>query len=513
MTNSTPATEIACVVRFRHASTTDGAARSATSRMAPGPLPSATASRSTLLASRATTRTSVLSSRASSAISRLSASSSPTQMMAAASATPAASRPSAASSMTTVVPALRSSSTIRIASASRPQTMVCPRILSRLLRKPPCCGTADPVASGARRVASSWLVCRSVLVVGFVGGGWDGVGVGSARLREWRGVKPVAAPSGVAIGTRLRTSAGDERVLDLVAEHVGRLRRADLSRVMRPQPADPSLDADARRQARRDRLNTRKAALTAESSARWANAIIAANDDQYRLARDAQYRHVAGLRAAIATIEKRLAAPTGDTLTVVRRKARRGEVRGYPTRAERFQKQRRLQHFRGELARVEAERAQNRVRVVEGGTRLAKTRHHLDTAGMTAAQWRDEWDATRYRITANGSGDEPFGNLTITVTPDGQVSIRLPKLLEHLTNAKRGRYVLSGRAVFHHRDQEGSPRITGGKSVSYTITRTSGRAGRYLTAAWATPAPTAPASVGGSPDDTVLAAGRGVGVD
>jgi IS605 OrfB family transposase len=339
------------------------------------------------------------------------------------------------------------------------------------------------------------------------------MGVGSAGLREWRAVKPVAAPSGVAISTRLRTSAGDEHVLDLVAEHVGRLRRADLSRVMRPQPADPSLDADARRQARRDRLNTRKAALTAESSARWANAIIAANDDQYRLARDAQRRHVTGLRAAIATIEKRLAAPTGDTLTVVQRKARRGEVRGYPTRAERFQKQRRLQHLRGELARVEAQRAQNRVRVVEGGARLAKTRHHLDTAGMTAAQWRDEWDASRYRITANGSGDEPFGNLTITLTPDGQVSIRLPKPLEHLANAKRGRYVLSGRAVFHHRGQEWSARITGGKSVSYTITRTSGRAGRYLTAAWATPAPTAPASVGGSPDGTVFAAGPVVGVD
>ncbi|MBV9169627.1 MAG: hypothetical protein JOZ81_06055 [Chloroflexi bacterium] len=45
---------------------------------------------------------------------------------------------------------------------------------------------------------------------------------------------------------------------------------------------------------RRDRLNTRKKGLTAASSARWADAIIAANDDQYRLARDAQYRHFIG---------------------------------------------------------------------------------------------------------------------------------------------------------------------------------------------------------------------------
>jgi hypothetical protein len=250
-------------------------------------------------------------------------------------------------------------------------------------------------------------------------------------------VKAVAAPSGVAIGTRLRTCADDERVLDLVAEHLGRLRRADLASACRPQPLAGDLDIDVRRQTRRARLNARKAALTAESSARWANAIIATNDDQYRLARDAQYRHLVGLRAAIAIIEKRLAAPTGDTLTVAQRKARRGtkSPKGYATQAERFAKQRRLQHLRAELARAEAHRAENRVRVVEGGASVAKTRHHLDAAGLTPAQWRDRWGAARYRITANGSGDEPFGNLTITVTPHGQVSVRLPKPLEHLANA------------------------------------------------------------------------------
>jgi hypothetical protein len=327
-------------------------------------------------------------------------------------------------------------------------------------------------------------------------------------------VKPVAAPSGVAVTTRLRTSAQDERVLDLVAEHVGRLRRADLARVVRPEPVDPIVDGDALRQARRDRLNARKSGLTAQSSARWANAIIAGNDDQYRLARDAQYRHIAALRAAIATITKRLAAPTADSLTVRAPNARRGRaVKGYATRAERFQKQRRLQHLRAELARAEAAREANRVEVVEGGARLAKSRHHLDSAGLTPADWRDRWDAARYRITANGSGDEPFGNLTITVTPHGQVSVRLPKPLEHLANAQRGRYVLSGTAVFSHRGEEWMARITGGKSVSYTITREPGRAGRYLTASWATPAlPSIPAAAGGRRQDG-CAAGPVVGVD
>ena len=332
------------------------------------------------------------------------------------------------------------------------------------------------------------------------------------RLREWRGVKPVAGPSGVAITTRLRTTDEDEVVLDAVAAHLGEMRRADLAAVCRPEPPAAGLGADARRRVRRERLNTRKGRLTAQSSARWANAIIGANDDQYRLSRDAQYRHIIGLRAAIATIEKRLAQPTGDTLTAGERNARRGRVKGYPTQAERFHKQRRLQHLRADLARAEADRDALRVRVTDGTKRLAKARHNLDAAGLTEEGWRENWDCARYRIQATGSGDEPFGNLTLIVTPDGQVSVRLPKPLEHLANAKHGRYVLSGTATFSHRADEWLARITGGQSVSYTITRKPGRAGRYLTAAWATPAGPDCAAAGAA-DADVVAAGPVVAVD
>jgi hypothetical protein len=81
----------------------------------------------------------------------------------------------------------------------------------------------------------------------------------------------------------------------------------------------------------------------------------------------------------------------------------------------------------------------------------------------------------------------PFGNLTITVTPAGEISLRLPKPLEHLANAPRGRYQLSCPAVFPYRDHEWAQRIGGANSVSYTITRKAGHGGRYLTAAWAIP--------------------------
>jgi IS605 OrfB family transposase len=336
----------------------------------------------------------------------------------------------------------------------------------------------------------------------------------TGKLRPWRGVKPVAAPAGVAITTRLRTTADEERVLDAVAEHLGRLRRADLAAMSHSQPVDAGLSAEERRSLRRGRLNRRKKALTAQSSARWANAIIAANDDQYRLARDAQYRHILGLRNALATVEKRLAAPTADTLSVAERKARRKQraTKGYATQAERFEKQRRCQHLRAQLARVEADCAQGKVHVVIGGKRLAHTRHHLDDADLTAAQWRDTWDAARYRISANGSPEEPFGNLTITVTPDGDVSVRLPKPLEHLANTPRGRYTLSGSAVFSHRGDEWLARVTGATSVSYTITRKPGRAGRYLTASWAIPSPPYRAAPCGAGND-VYVSGPVVGVD
>jgi hypothetical protein len=339
--------------------------------------------------------------------------------------------------------------------------------------------------------------------------------VTAVKLRQWRGVKPVAGPAGAAITTRMQTTPEDERVLDQVAQHVGGLRRADLAAVSRPQPLDPAMDDEAKRQARRDRLNNRKKALTAQSSARWANAVIAGNDAQYRLARDAQHRHLIGLRAAIATIEKRLAAPTDDFLSPEQRRAHRKAKlpKGYATQSERFQKQRRLQRLRATLDRVSADRDSHRVHVVDGGKRLAKTRHNLDSASLTVSGWREEWDCARDRIEANGSGDEPFGNLTITVTQDGEVSLRLPKQLEHLANAPRGRYLLSGRAVFAYRADEWRARITGGQSVAYAITRRAGRAGRYLTAAWGCPPSMSDLMGAPDPGGEVRAEGPVVGVD
>ena len=103
-----------------------------------------------------------------------------------------------------------------------------------------------------------------------------------------------------SITTRLRTTAADAAVLNAVGEHLGRLRRADLAATCHPQPLPAGLGRDALRRVWCERLNRRKRGLTASSSARWANAIIWASDERYRLAREAQHRHIIGRRAVMA---------------------------------------------------------------------------------------------------------------------------------------------------------------------------------------------------------------------
>ena len=121
------------------------------------------------------------------------------------------------------------------------------------------------------------------------------------------------------ITTRLRLRPRRARARP-VAAHLGRLRRADLAAVT-PSPS-PSIRTSREAHASSPPAQHPQKAFTAQSSARWANAIIAANDDQYRLSRDAQHRHIIGLRAAIATIEKRLASPPPTPSPHEQRRAR-----------------------------------------------------------------------------------------------------------------------------------------------------------------------------------------------
>jgi IS605 OrfB family transposase len=149
------------------------------------------------------------------------------------------------------------------------------------------------------------------------------------------------------------------------------------------------------------------------------------------------------------------------------------------------------------------------VHVVEGGRRLLRKRHNLHKAGLTLPQWRAEWVRERLWFQANGSPDEPFGNLTITITPGGQLSMRLPHQLEHMANTRDGRYVFAAHAAFAHRSDEWAARVMpdgAGRSqaVSYRITAHP-RSGWMLTASWCAPKWQAP--------ETVVAPCRPFGLD
>jgi hypothetical protein len=127
------------------------------------------------------------------------------------------------------------------------------------------------------------------------------------------------------------------------------------------------------------------------------------------------------------------------------------------------------------------------VRVVRGGKRLARTRHHLSDAQLTEAQWRRRWEAERWFVQADGESGKRYGNETIRISPDGEVSIKLPAPLAQLANAPHGRYVLACRVGFPHRGQEWADRVAANRAVAYRIHLDVARGRWYVTASWQIP--------------------------
>ncbi len=157
---------------------------------------------------------------------------------------------------------------------------------------------------------------------------------------------------------------------------------------------------------------------------------------------------------------------------------------GYRSRGEWFGKTRRLAVLQQRLAHVEADWAAGHVRVVRGGKRLLHNRLHLAEAGLTVAQWRGQWEAARWFLSADGETGKRFGNETVRVSPDGEVSVRLPAPLAHLANAAHARYVLTGTARFAHRGQQWAQRVSANQAVAYRIHFSPDKQRWYLDAAW-----------------------------
>lgn len=277
-------------------------------------------------------------------------------------------------------------------------------------------------------------------------------------------------PSGVAIRDRLKhLTPQDEKVLRLVGAHLGHLASLDLA----ARCADAG-DHDAQKWA------ARKQGLTADSSSRWAGSITKATHDQWALSRRCQFAHIQNLEAATRTLMHRLSQPLGE-------KGTKKAGGGYRSKREWFHKSRRLAILERRLDVARTEREAGAVHVVRGGRKLLNTRHHLTKAQLAESEWRARWEAERWFLAADGESGKRFGNETIRVSPDGEVSIKLPAPLAHLANAPRGRYVLTSRISFAHRGQEWADRVEANRAVAYRIHLDVERGRWYLTASWQRP--------------------------
>ncbi|WP_406497191.1 transposase [Streptomyces sp. NBC_01604] len=300
-----------------------------------------------------------------------------------------------------------------------------------------------------------------------------------ADLRPIEASFVASGPSGVAVRTRLKhLTADDEKVLCLVGAHLGSLASKDLK-----ARCQDGLEHSGKAWA------VRKRELTPVSSSRWAGSISKATHDQWALARRCQLAHIQNLQAGIRTIERRLSQPIGQ-------KGTKGAPGGYRSRREWHAKSRRLRVLQDRLATARADREAGVVHVVRGGKCLARTRHHLEAAKLTESAWRGRWEVERWFCQADGESGKRYGNETIRVSPDGEVSIKLPAPLTHLANAPHGRYVLACRVTFAHRGEEWADRVAANRAIAYRIHLDTGRERWYLTASWQLPpSPTLPIEV------------------
>ncbi len=314
-------------------------------------------------------------------------------------------------------------------------------------------------------------------------------GTGARRLRTLADPFLAPTPTGVSVRDRLKgLTPEDEAVLRAVGAHLGSLASTDL--------AARCLDGTSHH---KDSWAARKRELTPESSSRWAGALTKASHEQWALARRSQAAHLHRLQTGIDTLRHRLSQP-------LRTPGTRGVPGGYACRREWHAKSRRLAALEHRYAVVVADWEEGRVRVVRGGKRLLHTRHHLDQTGLTQPQWRARWEAARFFLSADGESGKRHGNETIRITPQGQVSIRLPAPLADLANAAHGRYVLSGRVAFAHRGAEWADRVEADGAVAYRLHLDTGRGRWYVTASWT------PQVVPALPLQAALARGA-VGVD
>jgi IS605 OrfB family transposase len=303
------------------------------------------------------------------------------------------------------------------------------------------------------------------------------------KTRPQLPTRVVAPSAGISVRTRLRLDLDERELLVAIGAHLTKARNTDLAAARRGGKA-----------------NDRYKVLVAEFGihSRYAGTICVDNDAATKAAKEHLWRHRAGLRRMVATLERRTAATPRSVCGCGERRGCGACRDGYATPNERFGKQRRLASRVAELARVESQLVAKDYPVVYGGRRLAGNRHQLDKAGLTLERWRRSWAEARSWFGCAGNVGKPGGNPCLTMTR-GQgghwylnVSVPRPVAERYGVDA---RVQLRHPVPLHHRSIELEQRLDEQLAVRVdveTSTDAKGRARTYLRVSWVRSKPSTP---------------------
>jgi IS605 OrfB family transposase len=235
--------------------------------------------------------------------------------------------------------------------------------------------------------------------------------------------------------------------------------------------------------------NDRVKRMGGRAQARYLGTIVRDNDALVRLARYGLYRRRFDLNGAIRVLERRTTALTRDQCCGKVRRDKACEVcrDGYANPNERAMKLRRVGQRRAMLAEVERRITEKEYRLLPGGRRLANTRHHLDKAGLTEAEWRAEWESARFYLSSVGNAGMPGGNPCITLDEQGRLTLSVPKPVVSSLGVNT-RVTLTHRVLFKHHSEELRDRVAARHATRFRIEREVDHRGRvrwYLRVEWA----------------------------
>ena len=124
--------------------------------------------------------------------------------------------------------------------------------------------------------------------------------------------------------------------------------------------------------------------------------------------------------------------------------------------------------------------------MTRGGRALLRKRLSLAAASLTEDQWRQQWEAARLFLTADGEAGKPWGNETIRFNPDeGWLELKLPAPLASLANRPHARYRLSCPVAFSYRGDEVAAQAATG-AIRYDISCDPASGRWYLDGSWKT---------------------------